>query len=225
MGKHIESENLSDMVRAEMERDLIAGRLQPGTVLDERSLAERFGVSRTPVREAVLQMAAQGLLSVIPRVGVVVPKLGIQQLLGLLEMLAELESVCAKFVAKRMTAEQRAQFRASLQACEQAAQADDAAAYAQANDAFHGTIYAAAHNEWLVHQVRGLRLRCAAYQHSRFDLPGRLNKSLKEHVLIATAIEAGDPEGARQAMHAHIAVGGQDFAEFVSSLNPDLIAS
>ena len=58
MGKHIESENLSDMVRTEMERDLIAGRLQPGTVLDERSLAERFGVSRTPVREAVLQMAA-----------------------------------------------------------------------------------------------------------------------------------------------------------------------
>ena len=224
MGKPQTAESLSDIVRAEMERDLLSGRLAPGTVLDERSLADRFGVSRTPVREAVLFMAAQGLVNVIPRVGVVVPKLGIKELLGLLEMLAELEGVCAKFAAKRMDTTQREEFRAALKACRAAAKADDHKRYGDANARFHAAIYAGARNEWAAHQVKALRLRCAAYQQSRFDLPGRLLRSLDEHEKIASAIDSGDPEAARMAMQEHISVGGQDFAEFVSSLNPNLLA-
>ncbi|MDM0045034.1 GntR family transcriptional regulator [Variovorax dokdonensis] len=224
MGKPQSPESLSDTVRAEMERDLLNGQLIPGTVLDERSLAERFGVSRTPVREAVLFMAAQGLLNVIPRVGVVVPKLGIKELLGLLEMLAEMEGVCAKFAAKRMDAGQREEFRSALKACRSAAKSGNRQGYAEANARFHAAIYSGARNEWAARQVMALRLRCAAYQQSRFDLPGRLLKSLGEHEKIAAAIESGDAEAARAAMQEHISVGGQDFAEFVSSLNPNLLA-
>ena len=225
MSKPSASESLSDTVRAEMERELVAGHLAPGTVLDERSLAERFGVSRTPVREAVLHLAAQGLLNVIPRVGVVVPKLGIRELLELLEMLAEMEGVCASFAAKRMTVVQRAEFRAALKACRQAAGNGDPKRYAAANKKFHEIIYAAAHNEWAVRQVRALRLRCAAYQRSRFDLAGRLDKSLGEHERIVAAIEAGEAERSRLAMQEHISIGGQDFADLVRGLDPSLLAS
>lgn len=208
-----------------MERDLLSGTLVPGTVLDERSLAEKFGVSRTPVREAVLHLAAQGMLNVVPRVGVVVPKLGIQELLALLEMLAEMEGACAKFAAKRMDAKERKALREALVACENAAATGNSKAYDNANKKFHQILYTGARNDWAARQVYSLRLRCASYQRSRFDLPGRFEQSLQEHREVVAAIESGDVEAARLAMVRHISVGGNDFAEFVSSLNQNLLAS
>ena len=101
MHKPKTTESLAEGVRTRLEKDILGGVLVPGQVLDERSLAEQFGVSRTPVRNAVAQLASQGLLRVVPRVGVVVPKLNIKELLSLLEMLAELEGICAKFAARR----------------------------------------------------------------------------------------------------------------------------
>jgi DNA-binding GntR family transcriptional regulator len=224
MNKPLPHESLSDTVRMEMERELLTGALVPGAVLDERSLAERFGVSRTPVREAVLHLAAQGLLHVVPRVGVVVPKLSVQELLSLLEMLGELEGACAKFATKRMDAGERDALRTAVEACEVAAGARDAGSYGEANTRFHDVIYKGCRNEWAVKQVRALRLRCASYTRSRFDWPGRVNKSLAEHKQVLAAVAAGDSEAARQAMLDHISVGGKDFAEFVSSLNADLLA-
>lgn len=217
------SENLSESVRNSLEEELISGVLKPGQVLDERSLAERFGVSRTPVREAVLGLASMGLLKVVPRVGVVVPKLTIRDLLVLLEMLAELEGACASFAAKRMTAGERKALNAALIACEQAARSGNAKAYEKANTAFHAAIYSGARNEWAARQIHGLRLRCAGYQRSRFELPGRLERSLEEHRVIVAAIESGDADAARKAMIEHIAVGGRDFAELVSTLQADAL--
>jgi DNA-binding GntR family transcriptional regulator len=224
MSKPMPSESLSETVRVQMERDLLSGALVPGTVLDERSLAEKFGVSRTPVREAVLHLAAQGMLNVVPRVGVVVPKLGIQELLSLLEMLAEMEGACAKFAAKRMDANERKALQQALTACEKAAAAGDSKAYDSANKRFHQILYTGARNEWAARQVYSLRLRCASYQRSRFDLPGRLEQSLGEHREVVAAIESGNVEAARLTMVRHISVGGKDFAEFVSSLNHSLLA-
>jgi DNA-binding GntR family transcriptional regulator len=225
MNKPMPAESLSDTVRAEIERELLSGALVPGTVLDERSLAERFGVSRTPVREAVLHLAAQGLLNVVPRAGVVVPKLSVQELLSLLEMLAELEGACAKFATRRMDRKERQMLRAAVRACEAAAAARDAKGYGEANTQFHNVIYKGCRNEWAVKQVRALRLRCASYTRSRFDWQGRVTQSLAEHKQVLAAVEAGNPEAARVAMLEHISVGGKDFAEFVSSLNADLLAS
>lgn len=224
MNKSPAAESLSDTVRAAMERDLLSGVLKPGTVLDERSLAERFEVSRTPVREAVLYLAAQGLLNVVPRVGVMVPKLGIKELLSLLEMLAEMEGTCAKLAAKRMDAKERMTLRNALAACEAAAKTGRPSAYEAANKQFHQVIYTGARNDWAARQVYGLRLRCASYQRSFFEVPKRLEASLAEHRQVVAAIEAGDEEAARQAMLLHIAVGGKGFAELVSALDPSVFA-
>ena len=224
MNKPLNGESLSDSVRSTMERELLTGVLAPGHVLDERSLAERFGVSRTPVREAVAQLASQGLLKVIPRVGVVVPKVSIKELLSILEMLAELEGICAKFAAKRMDARQRKGLKDAVAACEAAASAGKPSAYQTANLRFHEAIYAGARNEWAAQQIRALRLRSASYGRTRFDLPGRLDKSLAEHRAVLTCIDAGDSEGARQAMVEHISIGGRDFAEIVSSMETEALA-
>lgn len=152
MDKPPHSDNLSERVRSEMEEAFLSGALVPGQVLDERSLAERFGVSRTPVREAVQSLASSGLLKVVSRVGIVVPKLTIKDLLALLEILAELEGICASFAARRMSAKERQLLREAMTACETAADKGDVAAYESANRAFHAAIYAGARNEWAAAQ-------------------------------------------------------------------------
>ena len=225
MRKPDATESLSEGVRTRLEQDILSGVLAPGQALDERSLAEQFGVSRTPVRNAIAQLASQGLLRVVPRVGVVVPKLNIKELLSLLEMLAELEGICAKFAARRMDAREREALRDAMLACEAAASAGNANAYGIANGRFHEAIYVGCRNEWAATQVRSLRLRCANYRRSRFDLPGAMEKSLQEHRAVVEAMERGDAEASRLAMAEHIAVGGKDLAEFVSMLEPDLLSA
>lgn len=223
MHKPKTTESLAEGVRTRLEKDILGGVLVPGQALDERSLAEQFGVSRTPVRNAIAKLASQGLLRVVPRVGVVVPKLNIKELLSLLEMLVELEGICAKFAARRMDARERKALREAMLACEAAAASGDAKAYGAANGKFHAAIYDGCRNEWAAEQVRSLRLRCALYRRSRFDLPGAMAKSLQEHRTVFEAIERGDAEASRQAMAEHIAVGGKDLAEFVSLLEPELL--
>lgn len=224
MSKQNLSISLSDTVRAAIEKSFLEGAILPGQVFDERSLAEKYGVSRTPVREAILRLVSLGLLQVLPRAGVVVPRLSIKELLSLLEMLAELEGTCARFAAKRMEGPERTALREAFHACEAAVGAGDAVGYKAANSRFHEIIYAGSKNDWAAAQVRALRLRCTSYQRSRFDLPGRLERSLREHAAVLQCIEAGDEEGARQAMIEHISVGGRDFAEFVSSVPSDFLS-
>jgi DNA-binding GntR family transcriptional regulator len=223
MRKPKTTESLAEGVRAPLEKDILGGVLVPGQALDERSLAEQFGVSRTPVRSADAKLASQGLLRVVPRVGVVVPKLSIKEVLSLLEMLVELEGVCAKFAARRMDAGERKALLEAMLACEAAAKAGNAKAYAVANRKLHETIYDGCRNDWAAAQVRSLRLRCSHCRRSHFDLPGAMQRSLREHRTVVEAIERGDMQGAQQAMTEHIAVGGKDLAEFVSLLEPELL--
>jgi len=214
----------AESIRSALEEDILTGTLQPGEALDERSLGERFGVSRTPVRQALSMLSSQGLLKVVPRVGVVVPRLSSKDLLASLEMLAELEGICAKFAARRMGAEERAALREVVVACETAVATVTPKAYAAANKRFHEIIYSGARNEWAAEQVRNLRLRSVNYQLTRFEVPGRIEKSLRDHQAIMAAIESGDGEAARLAMIEHISVGGSDFADLLSTLAPGQLA-
>lgn len=214
----------AETIREALEEDILSGALQPGQALDERSLGERFGVSRTPVRQAISLLSSQGLLEVVPRVGVLVPRLSSRDLLASLEMLAELEGICAAFAARRMNTDERKALRDAAASCDAAIMAGKGKAYAAANKRFHEAIYTAARNELAAAQVRTLRLRCVNYQLSRFELPGRAENSSREHRAILTAIEKGDAQAARQAMIEHISVGGRDFAELVTALKPGLLA-
>jgi DNA-binding GntR family transcriptional regulator len=214
---------LAEAIRIALIKDLASGAMRPGHPIDEKALGTRFSTSRTPIREAILQLAAQGFVVMSPRSGASVPKLSIQMLREMLELLGEMEAVAAGYSARRMKPEERRALQTSVDACALAAGADDATAYGRANDDFHQLIYDGCRNGALVEQIATLRTRCAAYTARRFESPGRMQRSVTEHRAVALAIADADSGAAREAMLAHISIGGKDFAEFVSGLPPELL--
>jgi DNA-binding GntR family transcriptional regulator len=210
--------NLASEVRRRLEDEINNGKLLPGDPLDERDLASRFGVSRTPVREAITQLAVQGLVTTIPRQGVHVARMSIQELLAMLELLAELEAICAKYCARRITEEQRTRLvqvhRDSLRHVEE----NDAEGYRRSNANFHAVLYAGCHNIFLAQQLYTIRQRTRMYRQNSFVQPGRMQISFEDHQRVLDAILRGDAEAAQQHMLEHITVGGRGFAEFVSTL-------
>ena len=161
--RRLGAKSLAESVRAEMEQGLLAGTYAPGQIVDERSLAQKFGVSRSPVRQAIQSLASLGMLKVVPRFGVVVAKLGESQLLSLFEMLAHLEGLCAMLSASRMNAAERQALCEAPLACEAAARRRNSSDVISANKRFHETICLGARNEWASMLIHGLRVRATHY--------------------------------------------------------------
>lgn len=220
---HRSPQSLAEAARHQLEALINSGELMPGDPIDERALAARLGMSRTPVRDAVQQLQVQGLVQVVPRQGVYVARVSIKALLAIFELLAELESVCAKFAARRIDVAGAARLRQALERCEAACAAGDHAAYDQANRAFHQVIYDSASNPFLVDDVLHLRRRTQIYRRDAFQQVGRMAVSLADHRRIAEAICAGRPDEAAAEALAHISVGGKGFADFISALPERLV--
>ena len=209
---------LADRLREDLESEIATGDLPQGTRLDETSLARRFGVSRTPVREALTALASAGLVEARPRQGAVVAALPLERLIQMFEVMAELEALCARLAARRMTGDDRAELGVALDACR--AEADPARpnAYYDANLRFHEAVYAGSHNAYLAEQTRTLRNRLQPYRRTQLTGPGRIATSLAEHVEIVNAIDAGDAISAEGAMRRHVTIQGDTFANLLSSL-------
>lgn len=207
-----------DAIAAALEEDLEMGRLRPGMALDERGLAEHFGVSRTPVRQALQQFVDQGLVEVIPRRGVFVAPVSVAELMMLLEFLAELESICARFATRRITRTQRDEFLEAHEEARAATDADDVHGYARANKRFHGVLYAASNNTFVVDQVRRIRRRTNIYAIQRFEQVGRLRESFREHDAVAQALLSGEPEETGRCMARHILEGSRGMIEIVAAI-------
>ncbi len=109
MSKH--SPTRADQLRRTLEEEIFTGRLKPGDRLDEQSLAQRFSVSRTPVREALRQLSASHLIEVRPRQGAVVAVITLPRLIEMFEVMAELEGMCARLAARRMTDDERSELQ------------------------------------------------------------------------------------------------------------------
>ncbi|AEC21790.1 GntR family transcriptional regulator [Pusillimonas sp. T7-7] len=217
--------NLASEVQAALQADIDNGVLLPGDALDERLTAERFGVSRTPIREAIQQLAAEGQVQIVPRQGIFVARMSITELRAMFELMAELEGACASLAARRMLDPWRTQMQEAVAACLKLAQEGDLENYGRANVDFHYALYEACCNHFLVEQVLLCRRRTQSYRRNPFQLPGRMLQSAQDHKLIAGAILAGDELGARQAMIDHIAISGKEFSEFVSTLPKEMLDS
>ena len=120
---------------------ILRGELAPGSKLDEQTLAARFNVSRTPVREALRQLLASGLVESIPRRGAVVTTFGPERLSQLYEAIGELETLCARLAAQRMTAIERKELELALAPLRQAAAAGDRDDYLARSDTLHDVIH------------------------------------------------------------------------------------
>ncbi len=205
-------------LRDALEDDIINGRRTPGERLDPEALCREFGVSRTPVREAVQQLVASGLVTVSPKKGTFVARVGIDELIEMFEVMAELEGMCGRLAARRIGGEELAALREAHRRCETAAQAGDADDYYYENEAFHDCIYRASHNGFLAGEARQLKQRLKPYRRLQLQVRQRIGSSLQEHREIVAAIEAGDAARAEQAMRDHVLIQGERFSDFVASV-------
>lgn len=203
------------MVRAIADM-IVTGDMVPGERLDEISLASRFEVSRTPVREALRQLCTMGLVGREPNRSAVVTNVTERYLHSMFEAMAELEGICARLAAVRMTADERHELEAGHRASMDLVQGGADEDYAAYNIDFHTRLYRGAHNDHIYDLVTQTRARLAPFRRAQFRLPGRLEKSYEEHDAIVTAIVREDGAGAGKAAYCHVAIVSDASAIFAA---------
>lgn len=208
-------------LRDRLEELVLTGAFAPGARLEETALAERFGVSRTPVREALAQLGEAGLVVIRPRRGAVVAALTPRRLIEMFEVMAELEAMCARHAARRAGGRSLAAIRRTHELCAAAARTGDVDAYYYENEAFHEAVRAASRQDFLIEQAGALQRRLRAHRRHQLRARDRIAASLAEHDVIVAAIEAADGEAAATAMRGHVAVQGARFADMLAALDPE----
>ncbi|WP_114963258.1 GntR family transcriptional regulator [Tritonibacter mobilis] len=197
----------TDTLIAAILEDIDAGRLAPGQEIDEAALAARHSVSRTPIREAYIQLEASGLIRRLPRKGAVLFKPTLEEFLAIQEVHAQLEGQAAGLAARRISPVLREQLHAVVAACEtHASQKGDADpdGYYQLNLRFHETVALGSANPFLVEMIKTNARKLMAYYRARYQYPGAIAQSALEHREIATLILSHDRDGAEAAMQAHV---------------------
>lgn len=206
---------VDQMVRAIGDR-IVTGFLRPGEKLDEASLAARFDVSRTPVREALGRLSAMGLVERRPNRGATVAVVTQEHLASMFESMAELEAICARFSAERMTAGERRALEVEHQASARLVQLAAEEDYEYFNTEFHTRLYRGAHSKHIYELTVMTRSRLAPFRRAQFMLPGRLAKSWQEHDVIVTAIMRGDGAAAGNAAKDHVSIVSEASAVFAA---------
>ena len=214
-------QRVQEKLREALEEDILTGALVPGQRIDERELAARFATSRTPVREALLQLAASGLILQRPRRGTFVAEVGPTRLVEMFEVMAELEGLCARLAARRASSAALVELRDLHQSCRAARQAGDADAYYYANEEFHEAIRALAGNAFLQEQADALQRRLRPYRRLQLRAVNRIRSSFDEHERVLEAISAGRERDADESMRAHVAVQSDRFADLIAGLDTD----
>ena len=202
--KRSDSRTCADLIRLELARRIVGGLIPPGTSLDEGGLAAEFGVSRTPVREALRQLASSGLVRQRAHCKALVTKPDDEELHGMFAVMGHLEALCARLCAATMTPAERRALEALHLRMEAMVQAGDTAGYTSANEEFHGAIYHGTRNAYLAELTFATRLRVQPFRRAQFSTLGRLAASHGEHTAIVNAILRGASDAAEKAMAAHI---------------------
>lgn len=212
------TQNIVEKLRDQIENGIVSGDFPAGKRLDETQLATRFGVSRTPVREALIQLGAIGLIEMRPRRGAIVVEPAPHRIYEMFEVMAELEAMAGAHAARRHTDADRAALEEAHRNCLRSAGAGDADAYYYDNEVFHGAVYAASHSGFLHEQCLALHRRLRPYRRLQLRVRNRMETSLAEHDRIVKAILSGDSEGAAAALRGHVTVQGERFSDLVARL-------
>jgi DNA-binding GntR family transcriptional regulator len=198
-----------------VEEQIATGQLKDGEKLDEASLAERFQVSRTPVREALLQLVGSGLATQIPKRGCFVKAPSFREMIEMFEVMSELEGMCARLAARRVSEQQLTALKSANKGCEEAIQASDSDLYYHKNVEFHECIYTACGNGFLANETRSLRRRLQSFRRLQLRVRGRMPQSLNEHFEIIEAIEKGDADKADLISRQHVMIQGERFNDLL----------
>ncbi|MEH6455885.1 MAG: GntR family transcriptional regulator [Cocleimonas sp.] len=199
----------ADKLISQITQDISSGVLRPGDQLEEADLADRFQVSRTPIREAIRAMVSDGLLETRPRKGAFVRVLTSEELLDLFEVAAELEGMACRLAAGSLTEEHARAIKLQLEKCKTAVASNDRKKYSIENLDFHTAIHKASRNKWLISQLKQIGIHLNAYRSIPYDMRGRLAKSVEEHEEIYKAILDGDESKASDLMRNHMMLQGK----------------
>ncbi|QDC09187.1 GntR family transcriptional regulator [Oceanicola sp. D3] len=208
----------ADGIAEQLEALILEGAFADGDRLDEVQLAERFAVSRTPLREAFQRLALSGLVEQIPRRGVFVRQPGPVELMEMFEVMAELEAACARLAASRISDAALDDMRAANAKCHQAVEAQDTDGYYVENERFHAILYRQSGNGFLEQECRRLHRRLTPFRRRQLRLRGRLAQSMGEHEAVVAALERGDAAAAADEIRRHVAVQGEKFHHLMASL-------
>jgi DNA-binding GntR family transcriptional regulator len=208
----------AEELRLQLADEIVRGVLAPGSGLDETDIARRFNVSRTPVREALRQLVASGLVESRAHRGAVVARPSLERLTGMFEAMAELEALCAGLAAERMLAAERQKLEAIHEELRVLSHAGNPERFHEVNERFHNAIYAGSQNDYIAEMTLATRVRVQPFRRAQFRNLGRLAKSQAEHDRVLVAILRGDKIGAAAAMRAHIELVRGEYELYAVSL-------
>jgi len=190
----MQTPTLADTIVFALTDDIVGARLPPGEALDEATLGRRFGASRTPVREALRQLAASGLIQLRPHRAPIVAFIDEQRIVEMFDVMAELEALCVARASLSMSPDQRTALTRQHQSMGAAVRAGDVGSYRAGNVVFHSIIYDGANNAFLQELAQSTRKRLAPYRGAQFEAPSRLARSYAEHDAILLAILRGEAD-------------------------------
>lgn len=208
----------AEELRLQLADDIVRGALPPGSALDETDIARRFNVSRTPVREALRQLVASGLVEARAHRGAVVAQPSIDRLTGMFEAMAELEALCAGLAAERMAPAERHRLEAVHEELRVLSHAGNPDRFHEVNERFHNAVYAGSQNGYIAEITLATRVRVQPFRRAQFRNLGRLAKSHAEHDRVVVAILRGDRVGAAAAMRAHIELVRDEYELYAVSV-------
>lgn len=211
-------QRLADTIAQDLEELIFDGTFPDGDRLDEVKLAEQFGVSRTPLREAFQRLALSGLVDLIPRRGAFVRQPGPVELMEMFEVMAELEAVCGRLAALRISDDALKDLTDANSRCQMAVDAGDTDTYYVENERFHRIIYNQSGNSFLEQEASKLHRRLKPFRRQQLRFRGRMAQSMSEHEKIVRALESGEPEETANALRAHVTVQGEKFHNLMASL-------
>lgn len=209
----------TEILVSEIEKLIVNGSMVPGQRLDEMVLAKKYGVSRTPVREAIRALIAIGLVQNTGKQGSQVAKLSISMLIEMFELMAVLEGMCAQLAARRATKNQLFEMQKTHELLEKTFEKGTHKEFYNVNLQFHDLLYNASHTQYLAEETLRLRRRLSPYRMRVTFQPGRMSSTLEEHKKILTAINKGESELAKNEAISHLRLIGNDLEDFIASVS------
>ena len=213
---------LRDVVFNTLRRAILRGELVPGQRLMEIQLAEKMGVSRTPVREAIRKLELEGLVVMIPRRGAEVAHISGKNLKDVLEVRCALEELAGELACERMTVEDFKQLELANHKFAAAFESDDITLLGETDESFHGLIYQATDNAKLVQMVSHLREQMYRYRIEHLKDRGQRTILYQEHQEIMHALAARDVEAVRKAIRKHISRQEEQIAKMIKEHSRDV---
>lgn len=204
-------------VAERLRQRIFAHELTPGDWIDEQKLAEQYGISRTPLREALKVLAAEGLVDLKPRRGCYVTEISRQDVDDIFPLMAMLEGRCAFIAVQLAKPADIRDLKGIHEKLELAAKENRIDAFFEANQEFHRRIQELTNNRWLLSVIQDLRKALKLSRLHSLSLEGRMQQSLEEHRTIMAAFEAGDAGKAEKSMHDHLLYGREALAKMDDS--------